>query len=82
MPTISMFYGISIKMFSSDHNPPHIHAVYSGAVGLLDIQTLTFIEGDLPKRARKLVIEWASLHQNALMEMWNSKQLSSLPPLK
>jgi Domain of unknown function (DUF4160) len=28
MPTISMFYGILIKMFFDDHAPPHFHAEY------------------------------------------------------
>ena len=28
MPEISRFYGIVIKMFFDDHNPPHFHALY------------------------------------------------------
>jgi hypothetical protein len=30
MPTISMFYGIVIRMYCapSEHNPPHFHAYY------------------------------------------------------
>lgn len=28
MPTISMFYGILIKMNYKEHNPPHFHAYY------------------------------------------------------
>ncbi len=28
MPTISWFYGISIRMFLNDHPPPHFHAYY------------------------------------------------------
>jgi len=26
MPEISRFYGIAIKMFHNDHQPPHFHA--------------------------------------------------------
>ncbi|MEG3926277.1 MULTISPECIES: DUF4160 domain-containing protein [unclassified Microcoleus] len=40
------------------------------------------IEGDLPKRAQKLVIEWATLYQKELLDMWNSQEFSKLPPLK
>lgn len=31
MPTISMFYGIIIRMYCSpgEHNPPHIHIYYN-----------------------------------------------------
>jgi len=28
MPEISRFYGIVIKIFYDDHNPPHFHAEY------------------------------------------------------
>jgi hypothetical protein len=28
MPEISRFFGIVIKMFWGDHNPPHFHAFY------------------------------------------------------
>ena len=37
------------------------HAVYGEHVGLFNIETLEMIEGDLPKRAKKLIIEWATL---------------------
>ncbi|MEK9497835.1 DUF4160 domain-containing protein [Photorhabdus sp. P32] len=26
MPTISEFFGILIRMYDDDHNPPHFHA--------------------------------------------------------
>jgi hypothetical protein len=35
------------------------NAVYGESVALFNIETLEMIEGDLPPRARKLVIEWA-----------------------
>ena len=28
MPELSRFYGIVIKMYYNDHNPPHFHAEY------------------------------------------------------
>jgi hypothetical protein len=40
MPEISRFFGIVIKMFFDDHNPPHFHAEYGGDVALIDIRTL------------------------------------------
>ncbi len=41
MPTISMFYGILIRMFFYDtdkHNMPHIHAEYQGQVAVYSIR--------------------------------------------
>ncbi|WP_198242965.1 DUF4160 domain-containing protein [methane-oxidizing endosymbiont of Gigantopelta aegis] len=57
MPVISRFYGILIAMYFLDHNPPHIHAKYSGYEALFDFNG-NMIEGFLPKRAVKLVQEW------------------------
>ena len=64
MPEIARFYGIVIKVFFGDHPPPHFHAVYGEHVGLFNIDTLDMIEGDLPRRAKKLVDEWAYLHKD------------------
>jgi Domain of unknown function (DUF4160) len=70
MPTISIFYGIMIKMYWDDHAPPHFHAEYGGAEAVVDIQTLEVIRGKLPHGATMLVKEWAMQHRNELMEDW------------
>ena len=82
MPEIARFYGIIIKLFFGDHPPPHFHAVYGEYVGLFDINTLEMFEGDLPSRAKKLVIEWAELNRSELLDMWNNQEFRKLPPLK
>ena len=81
MPEIARFYGIIIKLFFGDHPPPHFHAVYGEYMGLFNLETLEMIEGDLPSRASKLVIEWATLYQNELREMWDKQEFHKLPPL-
>jgi hypothetical protein len=68
MPELSRFYGIVIQMYYGDHPPPHFHALYAGRKATIDIETLAFIDGQLPARARGLVIEWATLHQDELRE--------------
>ena len=30
MPEICRFFGIIIRMFYDEHNPPHLHAEYQG----------------------------------------------------
>lgn len=82
MPVITRFYGILIKIFFvREHNPPHFHAIYGEYNGTFDITTLEMLEGDLPIKAQKLVVEWASQYQDKLMSMWNTKKLEKLPPL-
>jgi Domain of unknown function (DUF4160) len=60
MPTISMFYGILIKMFFDDH-APHFHAEYAEFKATIDIKKLVVIDGQLPRRAQELVLDWAEL---------------------
>ncbi|MBN1932062.1 MAG: DUF4160 domain-containing protein [Desulfobacterales bacterium] len=82
MPEIARFYGIIIKLFFGDHPPPHFHAVYGEYIGLFNIDTLEMIEGDLPNRAKKLVVEWANINKKELKHMWEAQEFRKLPPLE
>ena len=57
MPEMSRFYGIIIRMYFSDHNPPHFHAEYQGKQAEYNIKTLEVIAGKIPKRANALILE-------------------------
>ena len=70
MPTISMFYGVVIQMFWSEHGVPHFHALYAEHEAVIDIRELRVLRGALPRRAMALVLEWAAEHRDALMENW------------
>lgn len=52
MPTISIFFGIVIRMYCSpsEHNPPHIHAYYQEFKAIVDIKTCEITEGNFPKK--------------------------------
>ncbi len=82
MPTISRFYGIIIKMFFSDHNPPHFHAIYGEYNGIFDIATLELVEGDIPPRAMDLIKEWATIYKSELTRMWETQEFVRLPGLE
>jgi hypothetical protein len=45
MPTISQFYGITIRMYFDDHPPPHFHAYYGSDAAKIEIDTLRVSEG-------------------------------------
>lgn len=84
MPVISRFYGIVIKMYfsQSEHNPPHFHAIYGDYVGAIDIRTGQMLEGDLPPKALSLVKEWINANQKELLQIWDTQEFKSLPPLE
>jgi len=65
MPTISMFYGILIRMFYKDtnkHNLPHIHAEYQGEVAIFSIPDGNLLAGKIPSKKEKLVMTSSSLN--------------------
>ena len=74
MPTISEFYGIIIRMFFTDHNPPHFHAIYGEFELIVAISPIRILSGKVPTRVRSMVLEWAALHQEELLEDWNRCQ--------
>ena len=67
MPEISRFYGIIIRMYFQDHNPPHFHAEYQGMKAEYSIETLEILAGKIPLRAHSMVLEWASMHRKELL---------------
>ena len=84
MLVLSRFYGIVIRMYfqQAEHNPPHIHALYGENVAAIDIQTGGVLEGYLPPKALAMVREWAEIHKNDLLHIWETQEFKSLPPLE
>lgn len=83
MLVLARFYGIVIKMYflQSEHNPPHIHAIYNDDAAALDMANGNLLDGYLPARASSLVREWISQNQAQLLEMWNSQEFKAPNPL-
>ena len=84
MPTISMFYGIIIRMYYDDHNPPHFHAYYGDYKAMFDFNA-NLIQGDFPQNQFKLIQAWTLLHKDELSANWklskNNEQLFYINPL-
>ena len=81
MPEICRFLGIIITMYFDEHNPPHFHVRYNEYRASMEIATLNLIAGTVPARVRGLVEEWAELHREELLVMWESKDFHKLAPL-
>jgi hypothetical protein len=81
MPEISRFLGIIIYMYFSEHNPPHFHIKYNDYKAVMDIYNLNILEGKLPAKVRGLVEEWAEIHKDELLEIWNTKDFHKIEPL-
>jgi len=70
MPYVSMFFGIIIRMFYSEHNPPHFHAEYQGSEGIFNFEG-KMLQGNIKSKiALKLIKEWTLLRTKELEENW------------
>lgn len=72
MPTLSMFYGIIVRMYALDrgqHNLPHLHALFSGQEVVVDLDG-NVIEGEIPKGKMRLLLAWMEIHKDELEANW------------
>ena len=85
MPTISMFFGIVIRMFFDDHNPPHFHADYQDCQGVFDLDG-EMTAGDIPSKQQQLIKAWAIIHREELEADWqlaaNQESVFKIEPLR
>ena len=88
MPIISQFYGIVIKMYLKErerHHKKHIHIIYNEYNTVYDIKG-KIIEGNIPKKQRKMVEAWISIHENELDALWkqikDSGEYFKIEPLR
>lgn len=86
MPTICRFYGIVIGMYFEDHAPPHFHARYGEFRVRIALDGLAVLSGSMPRRALRLIREWARAHASELEEDWQRTQdgrpLRPIDPLR
>jgi len=85
MPIISRFFGIIIRMFYDEHNPPHFHVEYQDKKAVFDFQG-NILKGNLSSKiAPRLVREWTDKHVSDLEEDWGlareGKEIKRIDPL-
>ncbi len=82
MPTISMFYGIIVRMYNNgEHNPPYFHATYQGYNAVFNMDG-ELTDGEIPK----LISAWTELHKDELLANWelamSEQPLYKIDPLR
>lgn len=81
MPQVAVFFGIIIRMYFGDHNPPHFHAEYQGERATFDFEG-NLLLGEISSRtARRLIKTWATQRQRELKSNWHNAQ-RGLPLLR
>lgn len=73
-------------MHFREHPPPHFHADYGEHQAMIEIETLRVLRGSLPQRVLSLVLEWAHIYRENLLDNWAKARkrdvLSPIPPLE
>jgi len=86
MPVISAFYGIVIRMFYQEHDPPHFHAEHQGDQATFSLKGDSLAGGIRSARARRSIQQWASLHRSELETNWErlkaGRPLERIEPLQ
>lgn len=75
------FSGRSTGFWKKD-NPPHIHAIYGEYIGMFSLLDGEMFEGDIPAKEQKIIKSFVLKYEKELLEMWNTKQFHSLPPVE
>ncbi|MDH7501622.1 MAG: DUF4160 domain-containing protein [Verrucomicrobiota bacterium] len=71
MPVLSRFYGIVVRMLFAPLLGAHFHALYGEDELMVSMDPGAIIQDEAPARVRYMVLEWATRHQNELMEAWD-----------
>jgi hypothetical protein len=73
-------------MYFDDHGPPHFHARHADGNAKVRIDDLAVIDSDMPSKQLRLVLGWAELRREELMENWRRARagdtLRSIAPLR
>ncbi|MBL8408727.1 MAG: DUF4160 domain-containing protein [Candidatus Accumulibacter sp.] len=89
MPTISMFFGIIIRMMFMDtqqHHLPHLYVEYQGEKAVISIPDGNLLEGNFAAKKLRLVQAWIAIHEDELMADWtlavNGEPVFPIDPLR
>lgn len=79
MPIVSVFFGIVIRLYHADHNPPHFHAIYGDFEAIVELKTGKILKGQMPARGKNLIEEWRKKHLKELNEAWLAVSQLKMP---
>lgn len=72
MPTLSIFFGIIVRMYAesgAQHNLPHIHAECQGQKIVVSLNG-EVLEGDFPNTKLHMLLSWVAIHKEDLEANW------------
>jgi hypothetical protein len=66
--------GTKIYIHPFDHAPPHVHVYRAEYEAMVNMRSLQIMEGAIPRKAYRPLMEWMDRNSNELLERWNLAQ--------
>jgi hypothetical protein len=81
MPTVSRFFGITIRMYYDEHGHQraHFHATVGEHEAVFDAETGDLLVGEIPTNKNKLVEAWAEIHKREILANWRRMKSGDRP---
>jgi Domain of unknown function (DUF4160) len=79
MPVISTFYGMIIRVYHSDHPPPHFHVEYGEKEVWIEIASGKVLHGKLSPRLLGDIEKWRKIHKVSILAAWTAAQAHKIP---
>jgi hypothetical protein len=68
MPCLAKIQGVKVCVYSNDHVPPHIHALFGEYEILIDIREISIMKGDMPNNKRRIASDYVNANQDDLLD--------------
>jgi hypothetical protein len=79
MPIICEFLNLVVKVYYSDHPPPHFHVLCGEYRASFEIRTGRLISGKIPPASKKKVLEWLFKERPEIFKAWRDAQFGRVP---
>ena len=79
MPIIAAFFGMVVRLYHADHEPPHIHVQYGEFEAIVEITTGVIMRGKLPKRLERILQDWLKTRRTEVMKAWQDARAHRMP---
>jgi len=73
MPTLVRLDTCKLTVYAGDHNPPHFHVMANdGKEALVEIATLSVIQGTVKAATMREALAWAVTNRAAINAKWKA----------
>ena len=61
----------TLRVYSRDHRPAHVHVIAPDCEALIRLDTMMVMRGALPMPHRREIIQWIEANRTLIVDEWN-----------